>query len=210
MGAGDEVPAALEQLGVQIAMLTPEDIPRTDLTSFDAIVTGVRAYNVSKELRAAQPRLLEYVDKGGTLIVQYNVAPGGFGGGNPRLLEKIGPYPMQVSNDRVTVETAVMTPTKPDHFLLQAPNKIEARDYSGWVQERGLYFARTWDPRYTTLWEMNDPGEKAAQGGTLYTRYGQGIYIFTPMSWFRQLPAGVPGAYRLFANFLSAGKVTSQ
>ena len=143
-------------------------------------------------------------------IVQYNVAPGGFGGGNPKLLEKIGPYPMQVSSDRVTVETATLNPTKPDHFLLQAPNLITARDYEGWVQERGLYFARTWDPRYTALWELSDPGEKPAQGGTLFTRYGKGIYIFTPMAWFRQLPAGVPGAYRLFANFLSAGKVTAQ
>ncbi len=210
MGAGDEVPAALKQLGVEVVQLSPDDLARADLSGFDTIVTGVRAYNVSKDLRANQPRLLEYVEKGGTMIVQYNVAPGGFGGGNPKLLEKIGPYPMQISNDRVTLETATLKPTKPDHFLLQSPNQITDRDYEGWVQERGLYFARTWDPRYTALWEVSDPGEKPAQGATLYTRYGKGIYIFTPMAWFRQLPAGVPGAYRLFANFLSAGKVTAQ
>ena len=209
MGAGDDVPASLRQLGVEVIALSPDDLARADLSGFDAIVTGVRAYNVRKDLRANQPRLLEYVEKGGTMIVQYNVAPGGFGGGNPKLLEKIGPYPMQVTSDRVTVETAPLKPTRPDHFLLQAPNRITERDYEGWVQERGLYFARTWDPRYIALWETSDPGEKTTQGATLYTRYGQGVYIFTPMSWFRQLPAGVPGAYRLFANLLSAGKVTA-
>ena len=207
IGAGDEVPAALKKLGVEVIQLSPDDLSRSNLSGFDAIVTGVRAYNVSKNLRANQPLLLEYVERGGTLIVQYNVAPGGFAGGNPKLLEKIGPYPIQVSNDRVTVETATVKPTRPDHFLLLAPNLITARDYEGWVQERGLYFASTWDPRYTALWEVSDPGEKPGQGATLYTRYGKGIYIFTPMAWFRQLPAGVPGAYRLFANFLSAGQV---
>ncbi len=210
MGAGDDVPAALRQLGLEVTLLSSEDLASADLHGFDAIVTGVRAYNVRRDLRASQPRLLEYVEKGGTMIVQYNVAPGGFGGGDPRLLDKIGPYPMKVSTDRVTVEGAPLTPTQPDHFLLQAPNRIAANDYTGWVQERGLYFARTWDSHYTPLWEAGDPGEKASQGATLFTRYGQGIYIFTPMSWFRQLPAGVPGAYRMFANFLSAGKVAAR
>ena len=210
MGAGDDVPAALRQLGVDVTFLTSDDLARTELSGFDAIVTGVRAYNVRKDLRANQTRLLDYVQKGGTLIVQYNVAPGGFNAGNPRLLDKIGPYPMQVSGDRVTVESAPLKPTRPDQFLLQAPNHISERDYEGWVQERGLYFARTWDPHYTPLWETSDPGEKPSQGATLYTRYGKGVYIFSPMSWFRQLPAGVPGAYRLFANLLSAGKVTAK
>ncbi len=210
MGAGDDVPAALRQLGVEVTFLTADDLARSDLSGFDAIVTGVRAYNVRKDLRANQTRLIDYVDKGGTMIVQYNVAPGGFGGGNPKLLEKIGPYPMQVSSDRVTVETAPLKPTRPDQFLLQAPNLITDRDYEGWVQERGLYFARTWDSHYTPLWETSDPGEKTTQGATLYTRYGKGVYIFSPMAWFRQLPAGVPGAYRLFANMLSAGKVTGR
>jgi hypothetical protein len=129
MGAGDEVPAALRQLGVDITFLSADDLARTDLSGFDAIVTGVRAYNVRKDLRANQPRLLDYVQNGGTMIVQYNVAPGGFAGGNPKLLEKIGPYPIQVSNDRVTVETAPLKPTKPDLTLLEAPNRINERDY---------------------------------------------------------------------------------
>jgi len=210
MGAGDDVPAALRQLGVEVEMLTAGDLTRADLARYDAIVTGVRAYNVSKELRATQPRLLEYVEKGGTLIVQYNVTPGGFMGGNPRLLEKIGPYPMELSQERVTVEDAPIQPTKQDHFLLQAPNRIAAEDYADWVQERGLYFATSWDARYQPLWEIVEPGEKPKQGGTLYARHGRGVYIFTPMAWFRQLPAGVPGAYRIFANFLSAGQVTAQ
>lgn len=209
MGAGDDVPAALRQLGAEVTMLTSDDIARSDLGRFDAVVTGVRAYNVSKDLRANQSRLLEYVEKGGTLVVQYNVREGGFMG-DPKKLEKIGPYPMEVSTVRVTVEDAPLKPTKPDHFLLQAPNLIRPNDYDGWVQERGLYFASSWDPRYTPLWETADPGEKPAQGATLYARHGRGIYIFTPMSWFRQLPAGVPGAYRIFANFLSAGKVSVQ
>lgn len=209
MGAGDDVPAALRQLGAEVTLLAPADLARTDLASFDAIVTGVRAYNVHKDLRANQSRLLEYVERGGTMIVQYNVAPSGFMGGDPKILDKIGPYPLQVSSDRVTVEDAPLRPTRPDHFLLQAPNRITLADYEGWVQERGLYFARTWDSSYSPLWEVADPGEKASQGATLYASHGKGVYIFSPMSWFRQLPAGVPGAYRIFANFLSAGKVTA-
>lgn len=210
MGAGDDVPAALRQLGAEVTLLAPADLARADLTGFDAIVTGVRAYNVHKDLRANQSRLLDFVERGGTMIVQYNVAPSGFMGGDPKILEKIGPYPMQVSSDRVTVEDSPLQPTRPDHFLLQAPNRITAADYEGWTQERGLYFARTWDSRYTSLWEASDPGEKASQGGTLFARHGKGVYIFTPMSWFRQLPAGVPGAYRIFANFLSAGKIAAR
>lgn len=210
MGAGDDVPAALRQLGADVTLLAPADLARADLSAFDAIVTGVRAYNVHKDLRANQSRLLEYVERGGTMIVQYNVAPSGYMGGDPKILEKIGPYPMQVSSDRVTVEDSPLRPTRPGHFLLQAPNRITAADYEGWIQERGLYFARTWDPRYMPLWELADPGEKASQGATLYARHGKGIYIFTPMSWFRQLPAGVPGAYRIFANFLSAGKIAAR
>ncbi len=209
MGAGDEVPQALRQLGVEIAMLSSEDLARADLSQFDAIVTGVRAYNVRDDLRASQQRLLDYVEAGGTLVVQYNVAEGGgpFGGGDPTRLARIGPFPLKVSRDRVTVEDAALTPVSPDHPLLMAPNRITAADYEGWVQERGLYFATDFDARYQPVWESHDPGEKPSQGGTLYARHGKGVYIFTPMAWFRQLPAGVPGAYRIFANFLSAGKV---
>jgi LmbE family N-acetylglucosaminyl deacetylase len=210
MGAGDEVPQALRQLGLDVALLTSEDLARADLSSFDAIVTGVRAYNVRDDLHSSQHRLIGYVNAGGTLIVQYNVQEGGpFGGGDPTRLANIGPYPLKVSRDRVTVEDAPLKPVSPDIPLLTAPNRIADTDYEGWVQERGLYFASEWDERYQPLWESNDPGEKPSRGATLFARHGKGVYIFTPLAWFRQLPAGVPGAYRIFANFLSAGKVAA-
>ena len=130
---------------------------------------------------------------------------GGFSGGNPKLLENLGPFPVTLGNGRVTVEEAPVEFAS-THALMSKPNQITNRDFEGWVQERGLYFASAWDPKYETLFQMHDPGEAALKGGTLFTKYGKGVYIFTPLSWFRQLPAGVPGAYRIFANFLSAGK----
>ena len=207
MGAGDEVPDALHQLGSEVIMLTEQDLTTGDLSQFDAIVTGVRAYNTRPDLRANAQRIFdEYVAKGGTYIVQYNVQEGGFFGGDPLLLSKVGPYPITVSRDRVTDELATMNFPKPDHRLLQYPNQISAKDFQGWVQERGLYYANKWDERYESLFSANDPGEKPMMGGTLYTKYGKGNYIFTGEAWFRQLPAGVPGAFRIFANFLSVGK----
>ena len=206
MGAGDEVPDALRQIGCEVTLLTEDDLTRGDLSRFDAIVTGVRAYNVRADLRANQQRLLEYASNGGTLVVQYNVLEGGPFGGNSHLLDNIGPYPMKITHDRVTVEDAPVALPHPDSPLLASPNKIGPADFEGWVQERGLYFAAEWDPRYQTLFECHDPGEKPLSGGTLITRYGKGAYVFTAYSWFRQLPAGVPGAYRIFANLLSAGK----
>ncbi len=198
MGAGDEMPAALRQLGAEVALLTRQDLQQGDLAAFDAIVTGVRAYNVRSDLRAAQPRLLEYVRRGGTLVVQYNVLDRSLAGVN------LGPYPITLGRGRVSVEDAPVRITDPASPLLAAPNPIAAADFNGWVQERGLYFASQWDPRYHTVLESHDPGEKPLAGGLLWTRYGKGVYIFTAYSWFRQLPAGVPGAYRLFANLLSA------
>jgi hypothetical protein len=206
MGAGDEVPEALRQLGVEVILLSADDMARSDLSRFDAIVTGVRAYNTRPDLRANQERLLEYVNNGGTMVVQYNVLEGGFVGGDPSSVSNIGPYPIKIGRDRVTVEEAPVEPLV-DTPLLHQPNDITAQDFHDWVQERGLYFASEWDPHYQPLFETHDPGEKPLRGGTLYTRYGEGIYIFTAFSWFRELPAGVPGAYRIFANFLSAGKV---
>ena len=205
MGAGDEVPEALRQLGADVALLSADDLARGDLGRFDAIVTGVRAYNTRPDLRANQGRLLEYVLNGGTMVVQYNVLEGGFVGGDPSSVADIGPYPIKIGRDRVTVEEAPVEPLV-DNPVLHKPNEITAKDFAGWVQERGLYFASEWDPKYQALFETHDPGEKPLRGGTLYARYGKGVYIFTAFSWFRQLPAGVPGAYRIFANFLSAGK----
>jgi len=198
MGAGDEMPEALRQLGLEVTLLSQSDLEQGDLARFDAIVAGVRAYNVRADIRANQQRLLDYVSGGGTYIVQYNTGD---------LTLHLGPYPMTVppgSRYRVTVEEAPVAFPHADSPLLHAPNPIAARDFEGWVQERGLYFASDWDKRYQTVLSSQDPGETAIEGGELWTRYGKGVYIFTAYSWFRQLPAGVPGAYRLFANLISA------
>lgn len=206
MGAGDLMPGAIEQLGCQVTLLEPAELSRGDLNSYDAIVTGVRAYNVRPDLRANQQRLLAYVEAGGTLIVQYNVLERPAGDGRDPLA-RLGPYPLKIGRGRVSVEEAEMRPLRPEHPLLVAPNRISSEDFEGWVQERGLYFAEQWDSRYEPLWEVADPGEEPLAGGTLVARYGKGVFIYTALSWFRQLPAGVPGAYRIFANLLSAGKV---
>jgi len=201
MGAGDTVPQALEQMGASVQLFSPDDLISSDLTRFDAIVTGIRAADTRPELPAARERLLDYVKQGGTLVVQYNTAGGR---GTPAT---IAPYPLKPSRDRVSVEDAPVTFVNPGHVLLNQPNRITPKDFEGWVQERGLYFMSEWDQRYETVIESHDPGEPPGQGGMLYARYGQGVYIFTAYSWFRQLPAGVPGAYRLFANLVSSGKV---
>jgi hypothetical protein len=206
MGAGDEVPSALRQIGCDITLLSSDDLVRADLSKYDAIVTGVRAFNTRADLRANYPRLFDYAQNGGTLVVQYNVLEGGPFGGNPALLDHIGPYPIKVSRDRVTVEEAPVTFPNPQNPLLHVPNEITQHDFEGWVQERGLYFANEWDPKYQTVLETHDPGEQPMPGGMLYTKYGKGVYIFSAYSWFRELPAGVPGAFRIFANMLSAGK----
>ena len=205
MGAGDEMPDALRQLGCEVTLLSAQDLSEGDLGGFDAIVTGVRAYNVRPDLRANQQRLLDYVNHGGTMIVQYNVAEGGpYAGRRTGELAHIGPYPFEIGRPRVSVEEAPVQFVHPDNPLLVRPNHITERDFEGWIQERGLYFASKWDPHYQAMLETHDPGEKPQEGAMLYTRYGKGVYIFTAFSWFRELPAGVPGAYRIFANLLSA------
>jgi LmbE family N-acetylglucosaminyl deacetylase len=198
MGAGDEMPAAIRQLGCTVALLGASDLEQRDLSEFDAIVTGVRAYNVRADLRANLPRLLEYVHNGGTLIDQYNVADSN--------LVPMGPYKFSVTHARVDVEEAPVVFPNPRNPLLRMPNEITQKDFEGWIQERGLYFASDWDAHYETVLESHDPGEKPQPGGMLYTRYGKGVYIFSGYSWFRELPAGVPGAYRIFANMLSGGR----
>ena len=207
MGAGDEVPEALRQMGCEVSLLTHEDLASGDLARFDAIVAGVRAYNIRPDLVANQGRVLEYVRNGGTLVVQYNVVEDRRF--NPRVepaLDHLGPYPFKVGRERVTVEESPVEFMSMKGPLLRAPNTITAQDFEGWVQERGLYFASEWDPRYETVLSTHDPNEKGLPGGTLFTHYGKGAYVFSSYSWFRQLPAGVPGAYRLFANLLSAAK----
>ncbi|MGH9593078.1 MAG: LmbE family protein, partial [Bryobacteraceae bacterium] len=214
MGAGDDVPQAIQQLGCEVTLLTAGDLAHGDLSKFDAIVTGVRAFNTRADLRANYQRLLDYTSNGGTLVVQYNVAEGGApgaapapaGGADAGPLEHIGPYPIRTSRDRVTVEEAPITFPSPQLRLLHAPNEITQADFEGWIQERGLYFADQFDERYKSVLESHDPGEMPLPGGMLYTPYGKGAYIFSAYDWFRELPAGVPGAYRMFANMLSAAK----
>ena len=205
VGAGDQLPDALRQLGCEVTLLSERDLAERDLSGFDAIVTGVRAYNVRADLRANQDRLLQYVRDGGTMIVQYNIAEGGpFGGRKSGELARIGPYPLEIGRARVSVEEAPVKLMEPDHPVLATPNHISERDFEDWIQERGLYFASQWDSHYHALLETHDPGEKPQEGGMLVAHYGQGVYIFSAFSWFRELPAGVPGAYRIFANLLSA------
>ena len=197
-GAGDDIPEALTQIGYTVKMLSDDDLNTTDLSQFDAIVAGVRAYNTRDRLAADQPRLLAYVNNGGTLVIQYNTS-------HRLVTEDLGPYPLKLSRDRVTLEDAPMEILAPNHPLLTAPNAITPADFEGWVQERGLYFPNEWDDKYTALFSSNDPGESPKTGSLLYATYGKGHYIYTGISFFRQLPAGVPGAFRLFVNLLSVG-----
>jgi hypothetical protein len=170
------------------------------LKKYDAIITGVRAVNVEKRMAWWMPVLLEYVQNGGTLLMQYNTT-------QDMATTKLGPYPFTLASDqRVTEEDAKITFLDPKHRLLNYPNKITDSDFAGWVQERGLYFATKWDDKYTPLFAMNDAGEQPLRGGTLYAKVGKGNYIYTSLSFFRQLPAGNKGAIRLLMNMLSVGK----
>jgi LmbE family N-acetylglucosaminyl deacetylase len=196
MGPGDAIPGALQQMGYDVTFLSDDDLEHADLSRFDAIMTGVRAYNTRPRLRATQPRLLDYVKQGGTLLMQYNTTADG-------PLGDLGPYPFQISRDRVTVEEAPIGLLKADHPVLHTPNAIGPADFDGWVQERGLYFANPYDPRYDALFSSHDPGEPARDGGLLYTKYGKGVFEYCAYAMFRQVPAGVPGAWRLLANLLS-------
>jgi len=198
MGSGDEVADSLLNLGYEVTLLDDDMLERADLDQFDAIIAGIRAYNTRERLKNTYPRFLQYVKDGGTFIVQYNVSRG-------LQTENIGPYPFTIGRDRVSEETAPVAFLNPQHPLLNFPNKITQKDFDGWVQERGLYFATGWDERYEPILTSSDTNESDKKGGLLYARYGKGIFIYTGYSWFRQLPAGVPGAYRLFANLISSG-----
>ena len=198
MGSGDEIPGLLEQIGFRVELLSDEDLDNRDLSQYRAIITGIRAYNTRDHLKSANQRLFRYVENGGTLITQYNT----FG----LVTDDLGPYPLTLSHDRVTLESAAVTFLDSAHPLLNIPNPISAADMEGWVQERGLYFPREWDPAYQPIFAMNDPGEDPKKGSLLYTRYGKGVFIYSGISWFRQLPAGVPGAFRIFVNMIAAGK----
>ena len=204
-GAGDDVPQAMEQLGVVVEFIEPASAKLEELKKYDAIVTGIRAYNATKGMKELHPLLLRYVEEGGTLIVQYNTTPRFFSGASDFQIDPatLGPKPFSITRDRVTVEEAPPTFLDPKHPLLTTPNTITAADFEGWVQERGLYFAGDLGTNYTPLIAWNDPGEQPLTGGLITCDHGKGRFIYTGISFFRQLPAGVPGAYRLFANLIS-------
>ncbi|MEX1140486.1 MAG: PIG-L family deacetylase [Bacteroidota bacterium] len=196
-GSGDGIPAALMQLGYTVRLLTDDDLESADLNSLDAIVAGVRAYNTRPRLKAQQQRLMEYVRGGGRYVVQYVTR-------QRSEAENLGPYPFTISRDRVTEEGAPVDFLNVTHPVLNTPNRITKEDFQGWVQERGLYFANEWDARYEAILTSYDPGESPKRGGLLFARYGKGAFVYNGYSLFRQLPAGVPGAYRLLVNLISA------
>lgn len=199
-GAGDLIPEFLRQAGLQVDVLTEADILNpVKLASYDAVVTGVRVINTEKRIKNWQTALRSYVENGGTIVMQYNTT-------QDMALQDFGIYPFNISGKRVTEENAEVKFLKPEHKLLNYPNKITAEDFKGWVQERGAYFPDQWDAKYEPLFEMHDTGEEPLQGSTLYAKYGKGNFIYTPLAFFRQLPAGNVGAARLFFNFLSCGK----
>jgi hypothetical protein len=196
-GAGDEVAEVLTNLGYQVQALENHQISREQLKEFKTIITGVRAFNVNQTLANQVDELMEYVKDGGNLIVQYNTS-------SPLLTRDLGPYPFNVSRERVTVENS---PFEADfaHPLLKYPNPVNASDFENWVQERGLYFVSNWDTKYATPLKFQDPEEPMNAGALITTNFGKGTYTYSGISWFRQLPAGVPGAVKLFVNLIEQG-----
>jgi LmbE family N-acetylglucosaminyl deacetylase len=198
-GAGDDVAGCLEQMGYAVTQLTGADLTPEKLSPLDAVVIGIRAFNTRTDLAEHLPALLAYVEAGGNVIVQYNLSAGL----SPNWL---APFHLRISRDRITDETAPVAFLAPDHPSLTTPNRITEADFDGWVQERGLYFPDQWDERFTAILASGDPGETPLRGGLLVARHGKGHFVYTALAWFRQLPEGVPGAYRLFANLVSLGK----
>ena len=199
-GAGDSVAECMRQMGCTVSQLNGAQLTPNRLKDLDAVVIGIRAFNVRTDFVSQLPDLFAYVEAGGTVIAQYN-RPG------PDLkTTNLAPFDLHLSNDRVTDENSPITFLAPDHPALTTPNKITKADFDGWVQERGLYFPNEWDSHFTPIIACNDPGESPKQGGLLVAQYGKGYFVYTGLAWFRQLPAGVPGAYRLFANLVSLGK----
>jgi LmbE family N-acetylglucosaminyl deacetylase len=203
-GAGDDIPTSLRNLGYEVWEMKNEEVTASNLKRVDAVVLGIRALNTNERIGFIMPTLLDYVKSGGTMVVQYNT--------NQDIemdKDKFSPYPLTLSRDRVTQENSEVRILKPDHPALNYPNKITSKDFEGWVQERGLYFPNKWSEHYDALLSMNDKGEPARDGSLLIANYGEGHYVYTGLSFFRELPDGVPGAYKLFANLVSLKKVKS-
>jgi hypothetical protein len=196
MGAGDKVPQSLQQMGYQVSLLDDADLMTGHIQSFDAIVIGIRAYNTNEGLKYAHERLMNYVQQGGTLVVQYNKNGG-------LVTQQLGPYPFQVVNKRITDETAAVKFLLPQDPVLRYPNKITEKDFAGWIQERGVYYVDQVDHHYRKPLSMHDPDETPLDGALIVCDYGKGKYVYTGLDFFRELPAGVPGAFRLFANLIA-------
>ena len=199
MGAGDEVNKNLENLGFQVTNLNPNEITTENLKSFDAVILGIRAFNVVDELKFKNKILFDYVANGGNVIVQYNTT-------NNLITKEIAPYNVKLSRDRVTDENAKVTFLAPNHKVLNQPNKISEKDFTGWVQEQGLYYPNEWSSEFIPILASNDEGETPKKGGLLIAKHGKGNYIYTGLSFFRELPEGVSGAYRLLANLIALDK----
>jgi LmbE family N-acetylglucosaminyl deacetylase len=197
-GAGDDIPSALQQIGYTVKQLGEGDLGLENLRQFSAIVLGVRIFNLQDRIASWLPQLVEYAKNGGVVVVQYNTTA-------DLKSKDFGPYPLELSRDRVTDETAEVKILAPEHPILNTPNKITSRDFDGWVQERGLYFPDKWDSAWVPILSSHDPNEKPLDGGLLVAKVDKGYFVYTGYSWFRQLPAGVPGAYRIFANLVSLG-----
>jgi LmbE family N-acetylglucosaminyl deacetylase len=198
VGAGDQVPASLEQVGYRVDILDPENLSAVQLQSYDAIIVGIRAFNTVPSLKNSNKVLFDYAYNGGTVVVQYNTR-------HRLVTEQLAPYDLKLSRDRVTLESSEVSILLPEHRVLNEPNKISLDDFDNWVQERGLYFPGEWSDNFEAPISMNDPGEAPLAGSLLIAKHGQGHYVYTSISWFRELPAGVEGAYRIFANILSLG-----
>ena len=201
MGSGDDIPKYLGELGFKVNLLTDADLTNGNLSKYDAIIGGIRVYNTNERMAVYKKKILEYVKNGGTYVAQYNTLA-------KRYVEP-GPYDLKISRDRVTEEDSKVKFLLPNHPLLNFPNKITEKDFDGWIQERGLYFPNVWDKNYEAILEMHDTGESPKDGSLLYTKYGKGVYIYTGLSFFRELPAGVLGAYKLFVNLISARHIGS-
>ncbi|HNA19739.1 MAG TPA: PIG-L family deacetylase, partial [Chitinophagaceae bacterium] len=203
-GAGDKVPEALMQMGYDVTLLSEKELSKNNLSQYDAILTGVRAYNTHEWMNRYYDKLMQYVKDGGNLIVQYNtsnqIGP---------VKAKMGPYPFDITRTRVTDENATVNFLRPEHPVFNFPNKITEADFNGWIQERSIYHAKDTEGKFEKLIGMADAGEKSDDGSLLVAKYGRGWFTYTGLVFFRELPAGVPGAYRLLANIIALNKKKS-
>ena len=199
MGSGDKIPESLSLVGYKVDLFDKNDINIDNLKDYDALIVGVRAFNSDKSLLDIKPQLMNFMESGGNVIIQYNTS---------RNLDvnKFSPYPFTLSRNRVSQENAPVRIINSKHPALNYPNKISLEDFNGWVQERGLYFPNSWSNDFETIISSNDKGESPNNGGILISKVGEGYFVYTSYSWFRQLPAGVSGAYKIFTNLISLGK----